>query len=39
MDGASVTFGGEEKCLQGFGGETCRERNNVEDLIVDRRVI
>lgn len=26
MDGASVTFGEEEKCVQGFGGKTWRER-------------
>jgi len=39
VDGESVTFGGEEKCVQGFGGETWRERDNVEDLGVDRRVI
>jgi hypothetical protein len=39
VDGVSVTFGGEEKYLQGFGGETWREKDNVEDLGVDRRVI
>jgi len=23
MGGACNTYGGEQKCLQGFGGETC----------------
>ena len=22
MDGARITYGGEERCVQGFGGET-----------------
>jgi hypothetical protein len=34
-----LRFGGEEKCVQGFGEETWRERDNVEDVGVDGRVI
>jgi hypothetical protein len=39
VDGASVRFGGEEECVPGFGGETLRVRDNVEDLGIDSRVI
>jgi len=39
VDGAFVTFGGEEKCVQVFGGETWTERDNVEDLGADRMVL
>ena len=29
----------EERCIQGFGGETWGERDNLEDPGMDRRVI
>jgi hypothetical protein len=35
MDGACGTYGGEERCIQNFGGEILRERDNLEDLGVD----
>lgn len=31
--GAYRMYGKEERCVQGFGGETCGERNHLEDLI------
>ena len=38
MEGACSTHGGEEGCIQGFGGEL-RERDHWEDLVVDRKII
>ena len=32
MGGACSTFGGEKRCILGFGGEARGERNNFEDL-------
>jgi hypothetical protein len=32
-------YGGEEKCIQGFGGGNLRERGHLEDLGVYGRVI
>jgi len=39
MDVACRTDVGEERCLQGFGGGKLMERNHLEDLSVDGRVI
>jgi len=41
MGGACSTYGGKERCTQGFGGGGVgmRERNNLEDLSVEGRVI
>jgi len=36
MGGARCTYGGEERCIQGFGGETKERR---EDPGLDRRII
>jgi hypothetical protein len=33
------TYGGEEKCMQDFGGEIWRKDMNLEDPGVDRRKI
>jgi hypothetical protein len=32
-------YWGEERCIQGFGGETERERDHLEDLGIDRKII
>jgi len=32
MGGACNTYGGEERCTQGFGGKTLRARIYLEDL-------
>jgi hypothetical protein len=37
MGGESGTYGGEERCIQGFGGETWGK--TMDDLGVDVRVI
>jgi hypothetical protein len=37
MGGAHGTCGGEERCINGFGGENLRERDNFKDLDVDGR--
>jgi len=39
MGGACSTYGGEERFIQGFGGETLRERDHLEDPGVDGRII
>jgi len=39
IDGACSTYGVEERCVQGFGGETWAERDNLEDPGVDERII
>jgi hypothetical protein len=39
MDRACDTYGGEERCLQGFGGENPTGRGHLEDLGVDGRLI
>jgi hypothetical protein len=39
MGGAYGTYGGEESCIQGFGGETQRERDHLEDPGVDGKII
>jgi len=38
LDGACGTYGRQDRCIQGFGGET-RERNQLEDLGIDGRII
>jgi len=35
MGGACGRCGGEEKCIQGFGGETRGEREHLGDLGID----
>jgi len=40
MGGACGTHGRQERCIQGFGGETCwRERGHLEDPGIDGRII
>jgi hypothetical protein len=39
MGGACGTYGGEETCIQGFGGRNLRERDHLEDPGVDGRII
>ena len=39
MGGACNTFGGAERCIQGFLGGEVRERDHLEDLDIDRRII
>jgi len=36
---AGGTCGGEEKCIQNFGRETWRIRDNFADLFIDGRII
>ena len=38
MGGACRTYVGEQRCIQGFGGET-REREYLEDPGLDERII
>jgi hypothetical protein len=39
MGGACSTYGGEESCIQGFGGGNLRERDLLGDPRVDGRKI
>ena len=39
MGGACGTYGGRERCAQGFGGGDLRERDHWEDQDVDGRII
>jgi len=39
MGGAFSTYGGEERCTQGFGGANLRERVHLGDPVVDGRII
>ena len=39
IGGACGTYGGNERCIQGFGGRNLKERDHLEDLSVDMRVI
>ena len=39
MGGAYRAYGGEEKCIQGSGGESLLERDNLEDPDEDGRII
>jgi hypothetical protein len=38
MGGACSTYGGEERCIQAFGGGNLKERNHLEDPCVDGRI-
>ena len=39
MDGACSMYGGEEKHIQVFGGETRKERNHLEDTGIRTRAV
>jgi hypothetical protein len=39
MGGACSTYGGEERCIGGFGGENVRERDHLEGPGVDGKII
>jgi len=39
MGGACSAYGGEERRIQGFGGENLRERDHLGDSGVDGRII
>jgi hypothetical protein len=39
MGRARGTYGGEERCIQGFGGENLGERDNLEDPLVGGKII
>jgi hypothetical protein len=39
MGGPCRAYGGEEKCIQEFGGETWVERDHLEEVGVDGRII
>ena len=39
LGGACGMCGEEVRCVQGFGGETCKKKNKLEDIGVDGRII
>jgi len=39
MEGVCGTYGGQERCVQGFGRGDLKERNQLEDPYLDRRII
>jgi hypothetical protein len=39
MGDACSTYGGEETCIQGFGGGKLREGDHLENPVVDGRII
>ena len=39
IGGACSVYGGEERCMRGIGGENLRERDHLEDLGIDGRII
>jgi hypothetical protein len=39
MGGACSMYGGEDRCLQSFGGENLRESDHLEDPGVDGRLL
>jgi hypothetical protein len=39
VGGACSTYGGEDSCVQGFGGETLGEGDHLKDPGVDGRII
>ena len=39
VGGPCSTYGGDESCVQGFGGETWGEGDHLEDPGVDGRII
>jgi len=39
MDGAHSTYGAQERCIQGFGGEKPRETDHLEEPGIDGRIM
>jgi len=39
MSGACSTYGGQERRIQGFGGETLREGDRLEDPVLGGKII
>jgi hypothetical protein len=39
MGGARSMYGGQERCIQSFGGETLRKRDHLGDPGIDGRII
>jgi hypothetical protein len=39
INGARSTYGGEEKCMQSFGGGNLRKRDHLDAPVVDGRMI
>jgi len=39
MGGACSAYGGEERCILGFGGGNLRKKDHLEDPGVDGRII
>jgi len=39
MSRACSVYGGEERCIRGFGGGNLRERDNLGDPGIDGRII
>jgi hypothetical protein len=39
MSGACSTYGGQKRCIEGFGGGDLMERDHLEDLGVDGRIV
>jgi len=39
MSGACSMYGGEERCMQGFGGKNLKERGHLVDPDIDGRII
>jgi len=39
MNRARSTYGGEEKCMRGFGGGNLRKRDHLDDPGIDGRII
>jgi hypothetical protein len=39
MGGACSAYGGEERRIQGFGGETWRKKDHLGNPVIDGRII
>jgi hypothetical protein len=39
MGGACGTYGDQDTCIQGIGGESLREKAHLEDLGIDGKII
>jgi hypothetical protein len=39
LGGACSRYGGQERCIQGFGGGDLMERDHFEDIGIDGRII